>query len=50
MVRYLFAMVMCVVAMMGCDEFELHRALIPMGDGVDKRFEQSMTMTEAGRI
>ena len=50
MVRYLFAMVMCGVTMIGCDEFELQRAIIPMGDGVNKRFEQSMAMTEAGRI
>ena len=42
--RILF--VVSLVAMYSCEQLDLKGLIMPTGDGVDKRFEQSMEMNE----
>lgn len=45
MVKWKFFLIASIV-MCGCDQFELKGLVMPTGDGVNERFEQSMQMSE----
>lgn len=44
MVKHLLSIAICVAAMSGCNQLDLAGLVMPTGEGVEKRFEQSQSM------